>query len=131
MRRREFLGAIGGLATLPLAARAQPANRAHRIAVLPAGYAQTDPEGQARVAAFLDTFQKLGWSNGGNVNVEIRWPAKENERVRTEASGLVGLTPDAIVVSSNLALGILQNLNATIPTVFVQVSDPVGSGIRR
>jgi len=73
MRRREFISLLGGVAAWPLAARAQQADRVRRIAMLIAAYAQTDREGQARVAAFLDTLQRLGWSDGRNVRFEYRW----------------------------------------------------------
>jgi putative ABC transport system substrate-binding protein len=128
MRRRDILVGLGGAVAWPLAARAQRSNRARLVAVLNASYAQTDPEGQPRLAALLDTLQKLGWSNGRNVQIEIRWRSDEIGHVQTDASELIALAPDVIVVSSNSGLAILRNLNKTIPTVFVQVSDPVGSG---
>jgi putative ABC transport system substrate-binding protein len=96
--------------------------------VLPGGYRETDPEGQARIAAFLDTLRKLGWSDGRNVRVEVRWSSTEMDRIREETAALVGSAPDVIVISSNGAVAILQKLEKTISTVFVQISDPVGSG---
>ena len=128
MRRREFISVLGVTIVWPFAVRAQPSDKKRRVGVLPAGYRQADPEGQARVAAFLDTLRKLGWSDDRNVQVEVRWTSNELERIRVETTALVGSLPDVIVVSSNIALGVLQKLNKTIPTVFVQVSDPVGSG---
>jgi putative ABC transport system substrate-binding protein len=129
MRRREFIALLGsGAIAWPRAARSRPAGGVARVAILPAGYAQTDPEGEVRVTAFLKEFETLGWSNGRNVEIDIRWPARENERIRADVASLIGSAPDALVVSSNLACSILENLNKTIPTVFVQVSDPVGSG---
>ncbi len=119
---------LGGAAAWPLAVRAQPADRMRRVGVLPTGYRQTDPEGQARIAAFLDTLGKLGWNDGRNVRLEIRWPSNDIDRIREEITALVGSAPDAVVISSNAALAALQKLDRTIPAVFVQVSDPVGSG---
>jgi putative tryptophan/tyrosine transport system substrate-binding protein len=128
MRRREFLGVLSGAAAWPLAARAQQTDKMRRVGVLPTGYRQTDPEGQARVAAFLDTLGRLGWSDGRNVRLEVRWPTNEIDRIREETTALVGSAPDAIVISSNAALAVLQKLDRTTPAIFVQVSDPVGSG---
>jgi ABC-type uncharacterized transport system substrate-binding protein len=126
--RREFISVLGGTAVWPFAVRAQPSDKMRRIGVLPTGYRQTDPEGQARVAAFLDTLRSLGWNDGRNVRLEIRWSSNEIGRIREETTALVGSAPDAIVISANAALAVLQKLDKTIPTVFVQVSDPVGSG---
>jgi len=99
-----------------------------RVGLLPAGFLKTDPEGQARIAAFLDSLGKLGWNDGRNVRIEVRWPRNEIDPIKVEATALVDSAPDAIVVSSNPALDALRSLNKTIPVVFVQVSDPVGSG---
>jgi putative tryptophan/tyrosine transport system substrate-binding protein len=128
MRRREFITLLGGAAVCPLAVRAQSVDKMRRVGVLPTGYRKTDPEGQARVAAFLDTLGKLGWNDGRNVRLEVRWPGNEIEQIREETTALVGSAPDVIVISSNAALAVLQKLDKTTPTVFVQVSDPVGSG---
>ena len=128
IRRRDFMAIAGGAALWPLAARAQPAGNIRRIGVLPTGYRQPDPEGQARVAAFRDALGKLGWDDGRNIAIELRWSSNELERIREETTALVDSAPDAIVISSNIALAALQRLNRTIPTVFVQVSDPVGGG---
>jgi len=129
MRRRQFLGVIGGAAaSWPLVARAQQSNNLRRVGLLPIGYRQTDPEGEVRVTAFLDTFRKLGWSDGRNVRVEVRWLSNETEQIRVEAKALVESAPDVIVISSNAAVAALQKLDRKMPAVFVQVSDPVGSG---
>ena len=129
MRRREFIGLIGGVAAAwPLTGRAQPVDKIRRVGVLPTGYRQTDPEGQARVAAFLGALGKLGWNDGRNVRLDVRWPGNEIEEIREETTALVGTAPDAMVISSNAALAVMQKLDKTTPTVFVQVSDPVGSG---
>jgi putative ABC transport system substrate-binding protein len=127
-RRREFISVLGGAVVWPFAARAQQSDKMRRVGVLPGGYRETDPEGQARIAAFLGTLGKLGWSAGRNVRVEVRWSNTEMDRIREETAALVGSAPDVIVISSNGALAILQKLERTISTVFVQISDPVGSG---
>jgi putative ABC transport system substrate-binding protein len=124
MRRRDFITLLGGAAAWPLVARAQQADRMRRIGVLVASYAETDREGQARVAAFLDTFRRLGWNDGRNVRIDLRGGAGDAGR----AAELVRSAPDVIVVASNPALAELQRLTHTIPIVFAQVSDPVGSG---
>jgi len=112
----------------PFVVHAQPSEKMRRVGVLPAGYRQTDPEGQARVSAFRDTLGKLGWSDGRDVQLDVRWSSNEIEQIRAEATALVASAPDAIAISSNAALAALRKLNKTIPTVFVQVSDPVGGG---
>jgi putative tryptophan/tyrosine transport system substrate-binding protein len=128
MKRREFISLLGGAASWPLAARGQQSERVRRIGVLPAGYAETDREGQARVAAFLDTFQKLGWIDGRDVRIDYRWPGADPDRAKAFATELVRSAPDVIVVLGNPVLAELRRLTSTIPIVFVQISDPVGSG---
>jgi putative tryptophan/tyrosine transport system substrate-binding protein len=127
--RRKFLATLGGAAAAwPLAARAQQPDRVPRIGVL-MSYAQTDREGQARVAVFLDTFQKLGWSDGRNIRIDYRWGAGDADRSKALAAELVRSAPDVIVAMANPTLAELRRLTSTIPIVFAQVSDPVGSGI--
>jgi putative tryptophan/tyrosine transport system substrate-binding protein len=99
-----------------------------RVGVLIVAYTQTDPEAQARVAAFLDTFQKLGWADGRNVRIEYRWGAGEADGGKAAAAELVRSAPDVIVVSSNSALAEVRRLTSSIPIVFTQISDPVGGG---
>jgi putative tryptophan/tyrosine transport system substrate-binding protein len=126
VRRRAFITLIGGAAVAwPLGAGAQ---QPRRVGVLIASHSQTDREGQASIAAFLDTFQRLGWSDGRNVRIEYRWGAGDAERTKAAAAELVRSAPDAIVVSSTPALAELHRLTTTIPLVFVQVGDPVDSG---
>ena len=126
--RREFISILGGAAVWPFGVSAQASDKVRRVGVLPTGYRQSDPEGQARVAAFLDALRSLGWNDGRNIRLEVRWPSNEIGRIREETTALVGSSPDAIVISANAALAVLQKLDKTTPTVFVQVSDPVGSG---
>jgi putative ABC transport system substrate-binding protein len=130
MRRRDFITLLGGAAaTWPIAARAQQqAQRMRRIGVLTAAYSQTDREGQARVAAFLNNFQRLGWTDGRNVRIEYRWSAGDAERMKVFAEELVHLAPDVILVQGNPALSTLHRLTSTIPTVFTEVGDAVGGG---
>jgi ABC-type uncharacterized transport system substrate-binding protein len=129
MKRREFITLLGGAAAAwPLAVHAQDPDRMRRIGVLIANYAQTDREGQANIAAFVDAFQRLGWINGRNVRIEYRWSAGDPERAKVAAADLVRLGPDVIVVTTSPALAELQRLTNTIPIVFSQVGDPVESG---
>jgi putative tryptophan/tyrosine transport system substrate-binding protein len=126
MNRREFITLLGGVTVAwPLAARAQ---QPRRVSVLIPAYAQTDREGQAFIAAFLDAFQRLGWTDGRNVRIEYRWDAGDAERTKASAAGLVRSAPEVIVVMAGPALAELHRLTSTIPIVFAQVSDPVDSG---
>ncbi len=128
MHRRDFVKLIGGAAaTWPLAARAQQAKRVLRIGVL-LTYSETDREGQARIAAFRDALQTLGWTEGRNVRIEYRWNVGDPAREKADAAVLVRSAPDVIVASSSLALAEAQKLTSTIPIVFTQVGDPIGSG---
>jgi putative tryptophan/tyrosine transport system substrate-binding protein len=121
---------LGGCAAAawPLAARAQQGQRVRRVGMLIVAYTQTDPEGQARVAAFLDTLQKLGWADGRNVRIEYHWGAADADGSKAAASELVRSAPDVIVVASNPALAEVRRLTSSIPVVFTQISDPVGGG---
>jgi putative ABC transport system substrate-binding protein len=125
--RRELLAALGGAAAVwPLAARAQQPERVRRIGVLMGG-AGRDPVEHARLAAFLDGLQQLGWTDGRNVRIDTRWPASEAER-RTSAAELVGLAPDVILASASASVAALQQASRSAPIVFANVIDPVGAG---
>jgi putative ABC transport system substrate-binding protein len=127
IRRREFTVALGGAATWPLAARAQQGDRVRRIGVLiPA--AADDPESLARVGAFLQGLQELGWTDGRNVRIEYRWGSGNAERIRKFAAELVALAPDVILANGTSAMGPLQQETRNVPIVFVNVADPVSSG---
>jgi putative ABC transport system substrate-binding protein len=128
IKRREFLPLLAAATVWPLAARGQQSEKIRRVGVLPVGYRSDDPEGQARIAALLDTLRKLGWSEGRNIRVEVRWSGTEIEGITEQTAALVDAAPDVLVISSNSALAILQKLNKTVSAVFVQISDPVGSG---
>ena len=125
-RRRDFITLLGGTAAWPLAARAQ---QPRRIGVLMSAYSQTDREGQARIGAFLDTFQRLGWFDGRNVQIQYRWDAGDADRIKASAAELVHSAPDVIVVVAGPALVELQRITSMIPIVFTQVFDAVGGGL--
>ena len=129
IERRKFLATLGGAAaTWPLTARAQQGDRMRRIGVLMYP-ARDDPEGQARIAAFLDSLEQLGWTDGRNVRIDIRWPAGFGaDRLRQDASELVAAAPDVILATGNTATAPLQQLTRTVPIVFVVTADPVSNG---
>jgi putative tryptophan/tyrosine transport system substrate-binding protein len=110
--RRVLLVTLGGAAAWPLAARAQQPGRMRRVGVLIPNYAQTDREGQACIAVFLDTLQKLGWAAGRNVQIEYRWGAGDAERAKAAAAELIRLAPDAIVVATTPALAELHRMTS-------------------
>src|SRR5262245_7311999 len=127
MRRRQFIAALGGAAALPLVARAQ-GERVRRIGVLQGGMTAGDSEAQRRIIAFAQGLQQLGWSDGRNARIETRWPGGDADRIRKFAAELVALSPDVILTSGNATVGPLLQVSRAIPIVFVNVSDPVGSG---
>ena len=128
MRRREFIKLLSGVATAwPLVARAQQGERVRRIGVLVL-FAEADPEGQARVAVFVQTLQSLGWTTGRNVQIDIRWGVADAASSRRYASEMVALAPDVILTASSAATAAAQEATRTLPIVFVNVSDPVGAG---
>jgi putative tryptophan/tyrosine transport system substrate-binding protein len=128
MRRREFLGAIGGAAAIwPLRASAEQPERMRRIGVLMT-VGEKDPEGQARLDALRQGLNQLGWVEGKNLAVEYRWAAGDIGRLRDYAAELVRLAPDLVVANSTPALASLHAATTTIPVVFVLVVDPVGLG---
>jgi putative ABC transport system substrate-binding protein len=126
MQRREFITLLGGMAaTWPFAARAQQGEPMRRVGVL-MDLAESDPEGQARIWAFLQGMQQSGWTNGRNVRIDIRWGAGDAERIRKHAVELVALPSDVILASTSVGVDALQRATSTVPVVFVQVVDPVG-----
>jgi len=125
MRRREFLGLLGSTAgAWPIVARAQ-SSPMRRIGVL-AGAAADDPEMQARLAAFRQRLEKRGWSEGRNVQIETRFAA--GEKFEPLAKELVAMRPDVILAHTTPVAAAMQRESRTIPMVFVNVSDPIGSG---
>jgi putative ABC transport system substrate-binding protein len=128
MRRREFMTLLGGAAAWPLATSAQQGERVRRIGVL-MNRAADDPEGEARTVAFVQGLQQLGWTDGRNVRIDIRWVAGGTDRIRKYAAELVALAPDVILASGTLTALPLQQATRTVPIVFVNASDPVGTGL--
>ena len=126
MRRREFISLLGGAAAWPLTARAQQSERMRRIGVL-MDLAENDPEGQVRIAAFLQGLAQLGWTDGRNVRIDIRWAASSDD-IRKYAGELIALAPDVILATGTPSLAPLHQVTRTVPIVFVNVVDPVGGG---
>ena len=128
MRRREFISLLGGAAAWPLAVRAQQTERMRLIGVL-TSYSENDPIGQSAVTAFRTDLKKLGWTEGVNLRIELRWGASDPDKITTFAKELVNLHPDVILGQSTLVVGALARETRTIPIVFVNVADPVASGL--
>jgi putative tryptophan/tyrosine transport system substrate-binding protein len=128
MRRREFTRLVAGATVAwSVAARAQQAERPRRIGVLTSS-AESDQEGVSSLAAFREELRKLGWMEGRNCEIDIRWAAADVELMKRFASELVTLQPDVILTSSTAAAAAMLQQTRTIPVVFVIVADPVGSG---
>jgi putative tryptophan/tyrosine transport system substrate-binding protein len=128
MKRRNFITLLGGaVAAWPLAARAQQGERMRRIGVL-MSLAADDKQGQARLAAFLQGLQELGWSDGRNVRIDVRWGTGDAGRNRRHALELVELAPDVILASGGSIVGPLLQATSSVPIVFTQTPDPVGAG---
>ena len=129
MRRREFITLLGGAAAAwPLAARAQQADRMRRIGVL-MPYDENDPLAKNLLSAFTQALADLGWADGRNVRIDLRWGRGDINRMRALAQELVGSQPDIIVTNATVPTIAVQRETRTIPIVFVNVSDPVASGI--
>jgi putative tryptophan/tyrosine transport system substrate-binding protein len=126
VRRREFIAGLGGAAAWPLATRAQQ-SAMRRIGVF-MNLVADDPEIQARLAPFLQGLQEVGWTVGRNVRIDYRWGAGDPDRIRRFAAELVALAPDVILASGGTTVAPLQQVTRTVPIVFVNVTDPVGSG---
>jgi len=126
--RREFIAALGSAAVWPLVARGQEPARMRRIGVL-SPYTADDAEGQARLTAFAQGLQQLGWTDGRNVRIMARWAAGNADNFREYAAELVALGPDSILATTTPAVLALQQATHTVPIVFVQVTDPVGQGV--
>ena len=126
MKRREFITLLGGAAAWPLAARAQQSDR-RRIGVL-VQFGEDHPVAQARVAAFLQGLQQLGWIDGRNVRIDYRWSAGGADRTRKSAMELIALEPDVVMAFTSAAVAPLRQATSTVPIVFAVVADPVGAG---
>src|SRR6516164_8616418 len=125
MRRRDFITLVGGSAVAwPLASRAQQSGQMRRIGVL-MPLARDNPEGHARITAFLQALQKLGWTEGRNLQIEYRWGIDDLQKAATE---LVASSPDVIFANSTQAVAALQQATRSVPIVFANVADPVSGG---
>jgi ABC-type uncharacterized transport system substrate-binding protein len=128
MRRREFITLLGSAAVAwPVVAHAQQPERMRRIGVI-MPFAASDPQAQARNAAFLQGLQQLGWTVGRNVQIDYRWSGGSLDRTRRYATEMVALAPDVILASGSAAVGQLLQTTRTVPIVFAIVPDPVGNG---
>ena len=131
MRRRDFITLSGGAAAtsllFPLAARAQQNERMRRIGVL-MNLAAEDPETKARLAAFEQVLQRLGWTIGQNVRIDDRAAGGNTDKLRGYAAELVALAPDVILAQSSTAVALLLQATRSVPIVFADISDPVGAG---
>jgi putative ABC transport system substrate-binding protein len=117
----------GGAVAWPLAAHAQQSDRVRVIGSLNI-LAEDDPEAKLRIAAFKQSLQQLGWTEGGNMRIETRWAGGDDGRVRKYAAELAALAPDVILTSGSVTVRPVQQATRTVPIVFVQTVDPVGSG---
>jgi putative tryptophan/tyrosine transport system substrate-binding protein len=128
MRRRDFITLIGGAAIAwPLVAWARQADRTRRVGVL-MGYAETDPEAKALLAEFTRAVSELGWIEGRNLRMDVRWAPGNTDLMRKFAKELVSLQPDVILTNSTPVTAALKRETSTIPIVFAVAADPVGSG---
>ena len=128
MTRREFITLLGGAAAAwPLAAHAQQAERMRRIGVLMLG-GETDPDQLGRVAAFQEAFAKLGWAEGRNVQIDLRFAAVDPERIRSYSAAMLSQAPDVILANGTPILEAFQKQTRSVSIVFVGVSDPVSAG---
>ena len=127
MKRREFIAARQGAVGWPIAARAQQAERMRRIGVL-AALGEDDPDMRARLAGLQQGLERLGWSEGRNVRIDTRFAGGSGDRHQPLAKELVALQPDVIFAQSTPIAAALQRESSSIPIIFVEVSDPIGSG---
>jgi putative ABC transport system substrate-binding protein len=128
MRRREFLGALGGAATWPLAARAQQPASIRRVGMLLA-LPKDNPDAQARVAALRGGLEALGWKSGQNVRLDVRWSDTDDEHLRSEAAQLIDRKPDVIVAAGSRAMVRLQEQTSVVPIVFIAQAGSSDHGI--
>ena len=129
IRRREFVGLLGAAAVAwPLAAHAQQTERMRRIGVL-VNLTESDSTGRRFVAGFQQALQELGWVDGRNAHIEMRWGAGDRERYRKYAAELAAFAPDVIFAATTDAVVSVQQASPSVPIVFVGVIDPVGSGL--
>ena len=127
MRRREFLGLVGGAAAWPVVSKAQQGERARLVGMLII-LAADDPEAQIRATIFQEALEQLGWHIGRDLKIESRQVGGDVDRLRRYATELVALAPDVIVSIGSVSVGAMQQATRTIPIVFANVPDPVGAG---
>ena len=127
MRRREFLGVLGGAAVWPVASKAQQTERVRRVGMLNI-LGTDDPEAEARRAVFEQTLAQLGWTVGRDLKIETRQVGSDVDSVRRYAAELVALAPDVIFSIGSITVAPLQQATRTIPIVFMNIPDPVGAG---
>ena len=128
MRRREFITLLGGAAAAwPVVARAQQGERVRCVGILQ-NFPENDPVASVLNATFLKELRQSGWTVGNNIRIETRWAGNRSDDIRRHVAELVALTPDVILANGTSTLGPLLQVSRTIPIVFVQVTDPVGSG---
>jgi putative ABC transport system substrate-binding protein len=125
VRRRDFIAALGGAVAWPLAVRAQQDFPRVGILITPG---EGDPESRARIAAFRESLQKLGWIDGKNIRLEFRWGGGDSSRIKAHAMELVSLSPKAIIGNGTPAVEALSHLTRTVPIIFALIVDPVGQG---
>jgi ABC-type uncharacterized transport system substrate-binding protein len=128
VKRREFISLLGGAAAWPFAAGAQQGERMRRVGVL-VNFSEGHSAGQGYVAAFRENLQDLGWVDGRNVRIDIRWGGGDPERYRRYAAELLAPAPDAILAATTPTVEALQQVSTTVPIVFVGIIDPIGSGL--
>jgi putative ABC transport system substrate-binding protein len=128
MNRRKFIAGLGSAAAWPLAAGAQQGERVRRIGVL-MSFNESDPVAKALLSGFTQALGELGWIEGRNVRVDVRWTGDDINRMRTLAQELVGLQPDIIVTTGTAPAAALQRETRMIPMVFAGLGDPVASGL--
>jgi putative tryptophan/tyrosine transport system substrate-binding protein len=127
IKRREFIAGLGSAAAWPLAPGAQQGARMRRIGVLMV-FEENDPAGEARFSGFAQGLSELGWTDGRNLRMDVRWAGDNVDRMWTFAKELVDLQPDVLLSIGTPATAALQRATRTIPIVFVAVGDPIGAG---
>ena len=129
MKRRQFISLLGGaVVAYPLGARAQQSDQLRRIGVLMATF-EGDPAGESRLAAFRAELAKLGWTEGRNLRIDVRWGADADAaQLERYAADLIALGPDVLVSEANQPTAALRSQTRTIPIVFMGVADPAGQG---
>ena len=127
MRRREFISLLGGAAAAwPLTTYAQRPDGQPRVGVLMT--VDDNIDGQARLAAFRQGLQQLGWTDGRNIRLDVRWSGGNDAKMRKNAAEVVALAPNVILATGSASMGPLMQISSPVPVVFVIVPDPVGAG---